>query len=201
MSVDAEKRRFPRADALNVARACVAALRPACSELIIAGSLRRRKAEVGDVEVLYIPKIIEIADPEDFFGQKIKANAVDLILSALASEGLIGKRLNKDGHTTWGDRNKLAVHGQSGIPIDFFSATPENWWNLLVCRTGGAESNTAIAAKAKAAGWKWRPYGPGFSRDEPHGKGPDWSTWYVVKSERAVFDFIGLKYREPWERQ
>jgi DNA polymerase/3'-5' exonuclease PolX len=196
--MSAEKPRFPRADALRVARACVAALRPACSELIIAGSLRRRKAEVGDVEVLYIPRTIEVADPGDLFGKKIRANAVDLILSALVDEGLLLKRQNKDGHFAWGDQNKLALHKASGIPIDFFAATPENWWNLLVCRTGGAESNKQICAAAIDRGWKWNPYKEGFSRGGPMAGE---KTVHRILSEREVFEFVGLDYLEPWERK
>ena len=47
---------FPRAVAIQVARELCEALKPHCERLIVAGSLRRGKQEVGDVEILYIPK-------------------------------------------------------------------------------------------------------------------------------------------------
>lgn len=195
------KQKYPRALALDVARVMIAALKPVCHELVIAGSLRRRKAEVGDVEVLYIPRIVDVPDPQDFFGKQIRANAADLVLQQLLSEGTIGKRLNAKMTTTWGDVNKLGTHPASGVPIDLFAASHENWWNLLVCRTGGMESNIAIASAAKDSGWQWCPYGPGFRRNAPHGKGPKWSMWKETKSEREVFEFVGLDYLEPWERK
>jgi len=200
MSAVATKTKYPRRMALDVAREMIAAIKPACHELVIAGSLRRRNAEVGDVEVLYIPKVVEIADPEDFFGRKIKANAVDLELDKLLAADSICRRPKSNGQTTWGDANKLSVHLASGVPVDFFAASHENWWNLLVCRTGGMESNISIATAAKERGWQWCPYGPGFRSEAPSGKGPEWSTWKVVKSEREVFEFVDLKYKEPWER-
>jgi DNA polymerase/3'-5' exonuclease PolX len=53
--------KFQRSDALAVARALVGQLRPKdaaerCERVIVAGSLRRRKKEVGDVEILFIPR-------------------------------------------------------------------------------------------------------------------------------------------------
>lgn len=51
----------------------------------------------------------------------------------------------------WGEKNKLAVHVRTGIPVDFFAATEANWWNYLVCRTGGEQNNIAIASHLSAA--------------------------------------------------
>ena len=51
------KTRFPRAAAIAVARELCEALKPHCERLIVAGSLRRMKQQVGDVEIVYIPKI------------------------------------------------------------------------------------------------------------------------------------------------
>jgi DNA polymerase/3'-5' exonuclease PolX len=83
-------------------------------------------------------------------------------------------------------------HVASGIPADLFAATRENWWNYLVCRTGPADSNMRICMGAQARGWKWNPYGAGFSDPEGNVR--------VMDSERAVFDFVGLPYREPEAR-
>jgi DNA polymerase/3'-5' exonuclease PolX len=154
-----------------VVRELLPVLQPACVRLIVAGSLRRRKREVGDVELLYIPKIIEVPDPDDFFGRMIKANAVDLALTKLNEEGALSPRLKCARRPAWGERNKLARHVASGIGVDLFTADLENWWNLLVCRTGGATSNTQICMKAQEGGWKWNPYGSGFSLPNPAAAG------------------------------
>lgn len=53
-------------------------------------------------------------------------------------------------------------------------------------------ANTQIASAAQSKGWKWNPYGPGFT--DNHGE------IVRVTSEHDVFRLAGLPYREPWER-
>lgn len=183
-----DKKKYPRAEALKVARE-ICDLQRICVRLICAGSLRRRKLEVGDVEILYIPKVSTV--PDGLFDHK-HVNLVDVALGEMLEVGIITKRLNERGSTMWGDKNKFAVHVASGIPVDFFAATEGNWFNYLVCRTGGADNNTLIASAAQAKGWKWNPYGVGFTNEL--------GQIVPVKSERDVFEFVGLPYQEPWER-
>src|SRR5690348_18038472 len=51
------KQRYPACEAWQVARPLAFALERVCERVEIAGSLRRKKAEVGDIEILFIPKI------------------------------------------------------------------------------------------------------------------------------------------------
>lgn len=193
------KRKYPRADAIAVARALVSVLAPCCSKIMVAGSLRRRKAEVGDVEILYVPNVVALPDKGDLFAVAKPANAADYALDLLLEHGSLAKRPNSRGSTAWGEKNKLAVHLESGIPVDLFAANHDNWWNLVVCRTGGRLSNLQVCAGAIAAGWKWNPYGEGFSRPNP--ERPGWLLIKPVSSEAEVFQFAGLDYLEPWERE
>lgn len=192
-----DKPKYPRAEAVAVAKALCDVLKPHCERLIVAGSLRRRRAEVGDVEILYIPKLRSVEVPSaDLFAPPRTAlvDEVDAQLDWLLENGVIRQRKNVNGSVTWGEKNKLAVHS-SGIPVDYFAATEASWFNYLVCRTGGAELNTRIAALAKRKGWQWNPYQSGFTKVisiEEH---------FNVKSERDVFEFVGLRYLEPWERR
>ena len=50
------KPRFARHVALTVANELLEILKPVCDRVIIAGSLRRGKQWVGDMEILYIGK-------------------------------------------------------------------------------------------------------------------------------------------------
>lgn len=183
------KQRFDRAIALTVARELCQALEPVTSRLIVAGSLRRRKATVGDVEILYIPRTerrpVDLIHSEDF---DLARERIDSLLS----NGVLEMRPNVAGGTSWGGKNKLALHVATGVPVDLFTASEQNWWNYLVCRTGPKESNMAIAKAAEAKGWKWNPYGAGFSGSM--------GAKHAVTSEAGVFEFVGLPYREPWER-
>lgn len=186
-----DRQKYPRAAALAVARELCAVLKPACERLIVAGSLRRRKDLVGDVEIVYAPIVAEIRAGL-FEADTQKVSAVDCELDKLQARGVIGRRRNVNGSEMWGEKNKLAFHCASGVPVDFFAATAANWFNYLVCRTGGARSNTEIAAAAKRKGWQWNPYGAGFTNER--------GELVRMASERDVFAFAGLPWREPWER-
>lgn len=184
------KVKWPRSAALDVARELCDRLKPFCDHLIVAGSLRRRKREVGDVEILYISRMEE--RPLDMFSTQSVILA-DEELGKMLADGTLTKRPSKTGGTAWGDKNKLAGH-RSGMPVDLFRTVPESWWNYLVCRTGPADSNTRIASEAKRRGYQWNPYGPGYTRLSD-------GSVTAMDSEADVFAFVGLPYAEPWQRQ
>ena len=121
-------------------------LKPLCEpdRFIFAGSLRRLKSEVGDIEIVYVPRIEQQPDPADLFGKTLPINLVDRMLDQLLKAGLYTKREGPNGGSAWGPSNKLAVHAGSGIGVDFFQADNLNFYSLLVCRTGSMESNTRI---------------------------------------------------------
>lgn len=184
------KTKWPRSAALAVARELCARLKPHCERLIVAGSLRRRKEQVGDVEILYVPRMEE--RPADLL-TSCMASLADEEIARMLADGTLTKRPSKTGGTAWGDKNKLALH-RSAMPVDLFRTTPEAWFNYLVCRTGPAESNTRIATEAQRRGYRWNPYGAGFTRLTDGRVIP-------MDGEQAVFAFVGLPYAEPWERK
>lgn len=185
------KTKFPRRAALLVAKELCDILKPVTDRLIVAGSLRRRKLEVGDVEILYIPKRGQ-GIRVDMFTPAKPQNLTDLALDQLLAQGVIAKRQNVKSSEVWGEKNKLAIHAASGIPVDFFSTEANFWFNYLVCRTGGAENNRQIAMAANRKAWTWNPYRAGFSGAV--------GQFIQVRSERDVFELVGLPYREPWDR-
>lgn len=187
------KTKYPRADALAVAKELCDLLKPISDKLIVAGSLRRRKAEVGDVEICYLGKIEPRPDPLDLLGQVIPTNLADEFLGQLLARGVLQRRPNVNGGTAWGERNKLAVHVASGIPVDFFQTRPEGWWSLVVCRTGSAAHNEKVCHAAIARRLRWNPYA-GFE-DRASGQ-----LLYIPRSEPAVFERVGLPWLDPWQR-
>ncbi|MBA7554323.1 hypothetical protein ES705_46937 [subsurface metagenome] len=154
-------------------------LRPACDRIEIAGSIRRRKPEVGDIELLVIPKYFAGVDQ------------LDRELGALMVQGILGFRLNKLGRRVYGSKNKLLRHVESGIGIDIFSTDAKCWPVALVVRTGGKYTNKCIARAALRKGYRFHAYGDGF--DTPDG-------YLHCSSEREVFEAVGLRYLEVWER-
>lgn len=67
---DRAKVKFPRSVAIEVARGLCAVLKPAMERLIVAGSLRRRKPEVGDIKILYVARSGMLTPPEEIFARK-----------------------------------------------------------------------------------------------------------------------------------
>lgn len=189
------KIKHPRAKALEVARELTAALRPLCEpdRFIFAGSLRRLKPEVGDIEIVYIPRIEPRPDPDDLLGNVVPTNLFDEQLNAWLKATVIIRRIGPLGGSAWGPSNKLAVHAASGIGIDFFAANQRNFWTLLVCRTGSMESNTRVASAAIKLGQTWNMY-RGFE-DRVTG-----DLLFVPESEEALFAHVRLPYLEPKDR-
>lgn len=183
--------KYPFTKARAVASELCRELLPFCDRIEIAGSIRREKTEVGDIEILYIPKFED--RPVDLL-TTAPVSLVDEELCDLLATGKLQKRPSKIGVFTWGPENKLGLHTASGIPVDFFATTEKKWWNALVCRTGGKDNNLLITTTARRKGWTFEAYGDGFTK-------LDGSQHHVTTSERDVYDFLGLEYLEPWQRR
>jgi len=154
-------------------------LEGSCERIEIAGSIRRRKWYVGDIELLCIPKFMDGVD------------LLDQALKGLLESRVLGYRRDKRGSITYGLKNKLLWHVVGGIGVDIFSTTEECWPVSLVVRTGGKQTNIRISMAAQERGYQFHAYGSGFTT--PHGE-------IVCRSEREVFETVGLPYRDPWER-
>jgi len=183
------KRKYPRALAEQVVADLLPKLMPFCHRMEVAGSYRRGKAEVGDVELVFMPKLRPVK--MDLFGGTTEVDTMADRLDALVREGVLSKRLNVRGAVSWGPKNKLAQHCASGMPVDLFATSEDAWWNYLVCRTGSAENNVRISQAAQDKGWRWEPYGAGFMTPE---------GLVRVESEEALWGILGLPYVPPEQR-
>lgn len=156
-------------------------LEPSCDQIEIAGSIRRQKPEVGDIELLCIPKYVSGVD------------MLDAKIQTLIQLGTMDFRRNKLERRVYGPKNKLLLHRESGIGVDIFSTTEECWPVALVVRTGGEKTNKEIASRAIERGMRFHAYGRGFTLAD--------GSELVCHSEADVFKAVGLAYREPWERR
>jgi len=192
-----DKKKFHRTAAIVVAMELATALKPFCHEgrLTVAGSLRRRKQEVSDVEILYVPRIDKprVERASDLFEPTPMIDKASERLEELLVERVLAKRKNINGSETWGPKNKLALHVASGIPVDFFATTEECFFMALVIRTGPKELNLRLIDSAAKRGLKLHAYGV-FERTIT-------GESIVPKSEREVFEIAGLPYMEPLERK
>lgn len=185
----ADRPRWPIGEALAAALPIVQRMEPTCERIAIVGSVRRELPTVGDVELLYIPRPLWKTD--DSFSLHA-TDTTDDVIRRMLDDGTLTKRKSIRGTTAFGDLNKLCVH-KSGIPFDLFATTEESWFNYLVCRTGPAAQNKAIATLAKRKGYRWNPYGEGFT---------NLTTGLVISmyAEHEVFQFVGLRYTFPRQR-
>lgn len=184
-------KRYPLELAKGVAAQIVGRLGSSCSRIEVVGSVRRGKPEVGDVEVLFVSKVGRIPIPGDLFGGSVDGALADVAIREMTHEGLLIPRPNSLGRSTYGPKNKLMIWVAEGLPVDLFAVDEECWFSALVCRTGPASLNKDIAARAIERGLRWNVYGCGFSRGE---------EVLPVRSEREVFEVVGLCYLEPEER-
>lgn len=190
MSIEPGKTRWPAKVARRIGDELVEALTPRCEQVCIAGSLRRGKAEVGDIEILYVPRIGLIQRPGELFPKS--GWLTDELLEQWLTQGVLTKRPNKNGATAWGPLNKLAKHAASGVSVHLFATTRERWFVSLVVRTGSAEMNTQLAASALRRGLQLHAYGV-IERTAT-------GEHIAPSSEREVFELCGVAYKEPTER-
>lgn len=171
-------------EAEKAAQGLVSILRPACVRIEIAGSLRRKSTSVGDIEILYISKDggNEILGAYQLMQQEIEA---------LSDEGILAKRLNKLGRPTWGELNQYAVHVASGIGVDFFATTLENWGMSLLVRTGSKDFNQRVMQRFKRLGMRGHAYG-GITGTN----GLD----ILCPDEETVFELLGWNFIQPEHR-
>src|ERR1700741_385168 len=101
--------KHPRAKALAVAREITAVFQPLAEKdrFVFAGSLRRMKPEVGDIELVYIPRVEMRSDPDDLLDNRIPTNLFNEKLDEWLKLGVVSKRVGPRGGTSWGPANKL----------------------------------------------------------------------------------------------
>lgn len=118
--------------ALHIAERTMADLAPHCFRIEIGGSIRRKKAIVGDIELVAIPKTYEIG----------------LFESGIAS---VVNRWEKIKGTLPCKYTQRML--PEGIKLDLFFATPENWGLIYAIRTGSANFSGALAKRWNSLGY------------------------------------------------
>ena len=163
-------------------------LAPYCDLIEIAGSIRRRKGEVADVELVVIPQ----AFVTDLFGTP-QGDSVTAYLSAeLTRKGSPwALRLSKAGNRTFGRENKLLTF--EGFPVDVFTATEANYGRDLLIRTGPFEWNIRVMRRFRELKCRGHAYGP-------HAVTLEDGTEVDARDEETVFKLLQWDYVKPEER-
>ena len=137
----------PLTEVLPVASGLLEALRPYCERIEFAGSIRRKKEFVGDIEILLQPKLL-------LMPAKKQLSLFDPLVEKPHPE--IMKFISRY-HIMRGDLNDgkmLSFVGPGEIQVDVFTANPDNYGYIKILRTGSHEYNTKyFMPKMKKSGY------------------------------------------------
>ena len=166
--------RIPLAEALDIAANVVAVLGSHCQKIDIAGSVRRQRPTIGDLEIVCLPDRSPLESTPLFAGGF--AQAVE------QWPGLLG---GPDGKYT---KRMLPC----GPKLDLFMPHPDGYGLILAIRTGSADwSHLRLATAWKRAG---------FHSDGGLLRCGNGSV-VPCRTERELFDAIGLRWVEPQDRE
>jgi len=121
------------AEALKIAEQIKSLLAPHCERIEIAGSIRRRKLEVKDIEIVAIPKPYDIG----------------LFESGIAT--VVNRWEKVKGELPCKYTQRILPEG---IKLDLFFAEKDNWGLIYAIRTGSAEYSHRVLA----TGWVRKGY-------------------------------------------
>lgn len=142
-----------------------------CEEIMIAGSLRRRRPNVADIDL-----IVRLSEQP----QRL------LLRNRLWR--LYGGRPEK-----FGDKY-ICLGNYKGIQVDVYVADADTFATLLLIRTGSKEHNILLATRAQERDLHLNANGYGLT-DMKNGRR------LQITTERDIFDALHMPYKEPWERE
>lgn len=117
-----------------------------CDRCEIAGSIRREKSEVKDIELVCIPKSIPIME-SSFFSEDVKKSELrdmDFIKTVNSFERIKG---NAEG-------KYVQIKLPEGINLDLFITSKEQWGVIFMIRTGSAEFSKRMVTEIKKYGYR-----------------------------------------------
>lgn len=178
---------FPYAFALDIANDFISQISAACDRIEIVGSLRRLKIGVNDIDLLMIPRFVQMED-ETLFGGPFQENQLDKQLSQLC----LSRDLELDANGSKIKRFLKTVDGET-VPIDLYIATEKTWWTLLLIRTGSRQHNIRLARRAMELQMHLKADGSGLLTSS--------GSIITVGSEEEIFQHLKMQYRAPEERE
>lgn len=133
-----------------VASEMIEALRPYCERIAVAGSIRRGRDWVNDIEIVAIPKSTVKQPDKDLFGEPLgKPKVVRdpgfiMVVDSLAE--VIVKGNPQTGRY-------IQFVTTDGTKVDLFTATPKTWGYIQLIRTGSADFSRAVALRWSQLGY------------------------------------------------
>jgi DNA polymerase/3'-5' exonuclease PolX len=184
--------------ALPIAEKLVDLLRPGCTRIEIAGSIRRLKAEPGDIDLVAIP---DQRPARPLFGIPYRSNQLEMILESLALGDDDDIKLHRC--LGGGKYQEYWVSIDAGrtwcIKLDLFLVTPPaDWGCLYLIRTGPADFSHWIVSNQSIGGGMPDGYHLQGGRIQDKATG---QFVYRCPEEIDFLHFCGLDWIEPRDRR
>lgn len=144
-----------------------------CEKVQVAGSIRRRRAEVNDIDIVAIPK--------PFMWPRIPILMQRELDAKFAASGPELIRMHIP----------FANVPDRQVQVDFYAATPETWGVILLVRTGSRDHNVRLCVHAHALG---------MMLSAARGVVED-GIVIASKTEEEIFKALLLPYVTPGERE
>lgn len=170
--------------ALNIAKQVLLILEPYCERIEIAGSIRRGKPEVHDIELVAKPKTKALVD---LFGEK--CGETSLLNNRELMEPL--GEIKKSGPKF----TQIAL--REGVMLDLFMVTPPaDWAVLYAIRTGPAEFSRWIVTNRSYGGALHNGYKCEDGRIISNGG----TNEHYFYREARFLDWLGIGWIKPADR-
>lgn len=174
---------------------------PIALRWVVAGSVRRCRPEVGDIEHVVVPRLLE-RSAGGLFGQSVEPeNRVWSAMQCLVDRGLAQKALyGEEGRTRWGDKYRGIVF--MGVRHEVFLADERNFGSILAIRTGPASIEAAMMQRMRRRGYV---HHLGYVRKnrEALGEPPDETEAGIVhvpSEEQFFLNVLGVPCLPPERR-
>lgn len=169
----------------------VESMRPFCERVEVAGSIRRNKPEVKDIEIVAIPKQ---GEPLDLFSEQRENLLYGWAQRVEAENRIHWIKPGVDGVFRW-PLNPQGRYWRGWLPatqikVDLFLATPENWGVIFLIRTGPADYSARIVSQCRPH--HYFAEGRLLDRD---------GRFVPTPEECDVYNALGLPFIEPQARQ
>jgi DNA polymerase/3'-5' exonuclease PolX len=175
--------RRPYDQMFRVASGLVERLRPACCRIQVAGSLRRQREMVGDIEIVAIPKPIP-----DLFGNPTPTTRVDTALAGWPITFVRNGPKLKQFTFTGGSSRQLYT-------VDLFLPTAETWALIYMIRTGSSEFSRKMVTAKSQGGYKPDRYQVSDGRVWENGVALE------IAEEERLFELWEMDFVAPEERR
>lgn len=176
--------------AQQIAEALIRNLEPYTERIEIGGSVRRKKSEVKDIELICIPKFEDVTTGQYTLWEEPITARTNSLFSHLAKT--VGYSVEKMGERYC--KFEYQRGGWKPIKVDVFTATPETWGYIPMIRTGSAEFSKWVVTELKRRGCTPKD-GAVWVNDIPSGQ-----IRADIASENAMFHLLGIDWIEPEDR-